>query len=46
MPPGVIVVAGTLDVRVEIFASDDAPRAYEHLYEGAIDGRAVILPNG
>ncbi len=37
---------GALDVHVETFSLDEAPRAYELLHEGKINGRAVILPNG
>ncbi|MER7910587.1 NAD(P)-dependent alcohol dehydrogenase [Streptomyces sp. NPDC096068] len=38
--------AGAVDVHVETYALDDAPKAYERLHEGRVDGRAVILPNG
>ncbi|WP_320774665.1 NAD(P)-dependent alcohol dehydrogenase [Streptomyces sp. CRN 30] len=37
---------GVLDVHTETFSLDEAPRAYELLHEGKINGRAVILPNG
>ncbi|WP_030212211.1 NAD(P)-dependent alcohol dehydrogenase [Streptomyces bikiniensis] len=37
---------GAVDVHVETYALDDAPKAYERLHEGRVDGRAVILPNG
>ncbi|MFM9370569.1 NAD(P)-dependent alcohol dehydrogenase [Streptomyces sp. Da 82-17] len=38
--------AGAVDVHVETYSLDEAPRAYERLHEGKINGRAVILPNG
>ncbi|MEU3509819.1 NAD(P)-dependent alcohol dehydrogenase [Streptomyces longwoodensis] len=38
--------AGALSVHTETFSLDDAPLAYERLHAGAVDGRAVILPNG
>ncbi|MEU5951412.1 NAD(P)-dependent alcohol dehydrogenase [Streptomyces sp. NPDC047525] len=38
--------SGAIDVHVETYALDDAPKAYEHLHDGRISGRAVILPNG
>lgn len=38
--------AGAVDVHVETYSIDEAPRAYERLHEGRINGRAVILPNG
>ncbi|MEU1147757.1 NAD(P)-dependent alcohol dehydrogenase [Streptomyces sp. NPDC005863] len=38
--------SGVLDVHVETYALDDAPRAYEDLHAGRVHGRAVILPNG
>lgn len=38
--------SGVIDVHVETYALDDAPKAYEHLHDGRINGRAVILPNG
>ncbi|RSS44010.1 NAD(P)-dependent alcohol dehydrogenase [Streptomyces sp. WAC08241] len=38
--------AGAVDVHVETYALDDAPKAYERLHEGRVEGRAVILPNG
>ncbi|MFJ4341822.1 NAD(P)-dependent alcohol dehydrogenase [Streptomyces sp. NPDC088915] len=38
--------AGAVDVHVETYALDDAPKAYERLHEGRVQGRAVILPNG
>ncbi|MFE8938369.1 NAD(P)-dependent alcohol dehydrogenase [Streptomyces sp. NPDC007872] len=38
--------AGAVDVHVETYALDDAPKAYERLHEGRVRGRAVILPNG
>ena len=38
--------AGSIQVHVETYALDEAPRAYERLHEGAVSGRAVILPNG
>ncbi|MGA5219690.1 NAD(P)-dependent alcohol dehydrogenase [Streptomyces cinereoruber] len=38
--------AGAVDVHVETYALDDAPKAYERLHEGRVEGRVVILPNG
>ncbi|MER7745509.1 NAD(P)-dependent alcohol dehydrogenase [Streptomyces bacillaris] len=38
--------AGAVDVHVETYSIDEAPRAYERLHDGRINGRAVILPNG
>ncbi|NBE53681.1 NAD(P)-dependent alcohol dehydrogenase [Streptomyces boluensis] len=37
--------AGAVEVHVEKYALDESPRAYERLHEGAIQGRAVILPH-
>ncbi|MFI0942596.1 NAD(P)-dependent alcohol dehydrogenase [Streptomyces sp. NPDC021020] len=37
---------GAVSVHTETFSLDEAPRAYERLHEGSINGRAVILPNG
>lgn len=38
--------AGAVEVHVETYGLDEAPRAYERLHEGAVSGRAVILPGG
>jgi propanol-preferring alcohol dehydrogenase len=38
--------AGSVEVHVETYALDEAPRAYERLRQGLVSGRAVILPNG
>jgi propanol-preferring alcohol dehydrogenase len=38
--------AGAVDVHVETYTLDEAPRAYERLHAGKVNGRAVILPNG
>ncbi|GGY97421.1 NAD(P)-dependent alcohol dehydrogenase [Streptomyces poonensis] len=38
--------SGAVSVHTETFSLDEAPRAYELLHEGKINGRAVILPNG
>ncbi|WP_026931743.1 NAD(P)-dependent alcohol dehydrogenase [Glycomyces tenuis] len=38
--------SGLVDVHVETYSLDEAPRAYERLHHGQINGRAVILPNG
>ncbi|MFB7836325.1 NAD(P)-dependent alcohol dehydrogenase [Streptomyces sp. NPDC056056] len=38
--------AGAVDVHTETYGLDDAPKAYERLHEGRVNGRAVILPNG
>ncbi len=38
--------AGAIDVHVETYTLDDAPKAYENLHAGRVNGRAVILPNG
>ncbi|MEV0846187.1 NAD(P)-dependent alcohol dehydrogenase [Streptomyces sp. NPDC049954] len=38
--------AGSLDVHIEKYGIDEAPKAYERLHEGKVRGRAVILPNG
>jgi propanol-preferring alcohol dehydrogenase len=38
--------AGSVEVHVETYALDEAPRAYERLGQGLVSGRAVILPNG
>jgi propanol-preferring alcohol dehydrogenase len=37
---------GAVSVHTETFSLDEAPRAYERLREGSVNGRAVILPNG
>ena len=36
--------SGLVHVETEVFALDDAPRAYERLHEGTLRGRAVIVP--
>ena len=36
--------AGKVDVEVQPYSLDDAPKAYEDLHAGAIRGRAVIVP--
>lgn len=36
--------AGKVDVEVQPYSLDDAPRAYEDLHAGTIRGRAVIVP--
>ncbi|SCD68021.1 alcohol dehydrogenase, propanol-preferring [Streptomyces sp. TverLS-915] len=38
--------AGAVDVHIETYALDEAPKAYERLHDGKVQGRAVILPNG
>jgi len=38
--------AGSIEVEIETYSLDEAPKAYERLHEGKIRGRAVILPNG
>jgi propanol-preferring alcohol dehydrogenase len=38
--------SGSVEVHVETYTLDEAPRAYERLHEGKVTGRAVILPNG
>ena len=38
--------AGAVEVEIETYSLDEAPKAYERLHEGRIRGRAVILPNG
>lgn len=38
--------AGVVDVRVETYSLDEAPKAYERLHAGKVNGRAVILPGG
>ncbi|MDJ1131150.1 NAD(P)-dependent alcohol dehydrogenase [Streptomyces iconiensis] len=35
---------GVLDIHVQRFSLDEAPRAYELLHDGRINGRAVIAP--
>ncbi|PXX71751.1 propanol-preferring alcohol dehydrogenase [Nocardia tenerifensis] len=37
--------AGAVSVHVETYPIDDAPTAYQHLHDGKINGRAVILPH-
>ncbi|MFB9661033.1 NAD(P)-dependent alcohol dehydrogenase [Glycomyces mayteni] len=37
---------GLIDVHVETYSLEEAPKAYERLHAGRINGRAVILPNG
>lgn len=37
---------GAVDVHVETYSIDEAPRAYERLHAGEVNGRAVVLPNG
>jgi propanol-preferring alcohol dehydrogenase len=37
---------GQINVEVETFSLDEAPRAYELLHDGKIRGRAVVVPNG
>jgi propanol-preferring alcohol dehydrogenase len=38
--------SGQVEVEIETYSLDEAPKAYERLHEGKIRGRAVILPNG
>jgi alcohol dehydrogenase, propanol-preferring len=38
--------AGKIKPHVERFSLDEAPRAYERMREGSLDGRAVICPHG
>jgi propanol-preferring alcohol dehydrogenase len=38
--------SGAVNVRVETFALDEAPKVYDLLDKGRIGGRAVILPHG
>jgi propanol-preferring alcohol dehydrogenase len=38
--------AGRIRAHVERFSLDDAPRAYEKMRQGELDGRAVICPHG
>jgi propanol-preferring alcohol dehydrogenase len=38
--------AGAVEVHVETYSLDEAPRAYERLHHGQVSGRAVILPHG
>jgi propanol-preferring alcohol dehydrogenase len=35
---------GQVNVEVETFSLDEAPRAYELLHDGRIRGRAVVVP--
>jgi alcohol dehydrogenase, propanol-preferring len=35
-----------VEVEIQTYSLEDAPRAYEDLHAGRIRGRAVILPNG
>lgn len=37
---------GQIEVEIQTYSIDDAPKAYEALHAGTIRGRAVILPNG
>jgi len=37
---------GKIRAHVERFSLEDAPRAYEKMREGRLDGRAVICPHG
>gem|GEM_PF-1425938 len=41
-----LVRQGKIHAHVERFSLDDAPRAYEKMRAGELDGRAVICPNG
>ncbi|MFF2505800.1 NAD(P)-dependent alcohol dehydrogenase [Streptomyces sp. NPDC058067] len=36
--------AGVISVHTETYGIDDAPTAYQHLHDGTVRGRAVILP--
>ncbi|MET7535369.1 NAD(P)-dependent alcohol dehydrogenase [Streptomyces sp. NPDC055059] len=36
--------SGVISVHVETYGIDDAPTAYQRLHDGAVRGRAVILP--
>lgn len=38
--------AGALSVHTETYSLDEAPRAYERLHNGEINGRAVVVPHG
>ncbi|MFI1918103.1 NAD(P)-dependent alcohol dehydrogenase [Nocardia sp. NPDC020380] len=37
--------AGVISVHTETYPLEDAPIAYQHLHDGKVRGRAVILPN-
>ncbi|ARQ68309.1 NAD(P)-dependent alcohol dehydrogenase [Streptomyces marincola] len=37
---------GHIEVHIETYGIDEAPKAYERLHERKVNGRAVILPNG
>jgi len=37
--------AGVFDVHTEVFSLADAPKAYERLHAGTLDGRAVVVPS-
>ncbi|WP_223695165.1 NAD(P)-dependent alcohol dehydrogenase [Leifsonia poae] len=37
--------SGAVEVEIETYTLDEAPKAYERLHAGAIRGRAVIIPN-
>jgi propanol-preferring alcohol dehydrogenase len=39
-----LAAAGHVRARVERFTLEDAPRAYEMMREGTLDGRAVVVP--
>ena len=36
--------AGAVHVEVEKYSLDEAPEAYRQLHEGAVRGRAVVVP--
>ena len=36
--------AGAVHVEVEKYSLDEAPEAYRRLHEGAVRGRAVVVP--
>jgi propanol-preferring alcohol dehydrogenase len=36
--------AGAVHVEVERYGLDEAPKAYRRLHEGAVRGRAVVVP--
>ena len=38
--------AGAVAVHTETYSLDEAPRAYERLHAGEVNGRAVIVPHG
>jgi propanol-preferring alcohol dehydrogenase len=39
-----LAAAGRIHTRTTTYSLDDALTAYDHLHDGAVEGRAVVVP--